>query len=414
MAGIVAAETDNGAGVAGIGFSGVRVMPVTVLGADGTGQDSDIIEGVVYAADHDADVILMSFSNPGYSELLQAAVDYAWENGVVLVAATGNDGSSAPQFPAGDRGVIGVSNTDQSDALNGSSNYGQDVFLGAPGTSIATTSAGGGYTAITGTSASAAEVAGAAALIKANSGAANGVIVSRLAKNAEAVGTRDQTGNGRLNLDRAVTDTSTGSVQPAGAAPIGGGGPFVGPYVAAANNFTASPLTQSVAAGSTDNDFTWTFTATNSGNEATSTFTIHADWPAPQSTNSSGANYVSVSGTCDGPFAIGIGPLARVITITQSGTAGGSGRCASGETLIVNYLNVTAPTPSTPPQTYTFDFDDNAVGADPTVTVTAPVIRSTSTSVTCVPSSVALNQGSVCTATVTERPRARSQPRPDR
>ena len=165
-------------------------MPVTVLGADGTGQDSEIIEGVVYAAEHDADVILMAFSNPGYSEMLQAAIDYAWDEGAVLVAATGNDGSSAAQFPAGDRGVIGVSNTDQNDALNGSSNYGQDVFLGAPGTGIATTSAGGGYTSITGTSASAAEVAGAAALIKANSGASNGVIVSRLAKNAEPAGTQ--------------------------------------------------------------------------------------------------------------------------------------------------------------------------------------------------------------------------------
>ncbi len=109
-------------------------MPVTVLGADGTGQDSDIIEGVVYAAEHDADVILMAFSNPGYSEMLQAAIDYAWDEGAVLVAATGNDGSSSPQFPAGDRGVIGVSNTDQNDALAGSSNYGQAVFLGAPGT----------------------------------------------------------------------------------------------------------------------------------------------------------------------------------------------------------------------------------------------------------------------------------------
>ncbi len=65
MAGIVAAETNNGAGIAGVGYAGVRVMPVTVLGADGTGQDSDVIEGVVYAADHDADVILMAFSNPG-------------------------------------------------------------------------------------------------------------------------------------------------------------------------------------------------------------------------------------------------------------------------------------------------------------------------------------------------------------
>ena len=117
MAGIVAAETNNGAGVAGVGYAGVQVMPVTVLGADGTGQDSEIIEGVVYAAEHDADVILMAFSNPGYSEMLQAAIDYAWDEGAVLVAAAGNDGSSSPQFPAGDRGVIGVSNTDQNDAL---------------------------------------------------------------------------------------------------------------------------------------------------------------------------------------------------------------------------------------------------------------------------------------------------------
>ena len=79
-------------------------------------------------------------------------------------------------------------------------------------------------------------MAGAAALIKAASGAANGVIVSRLARNAEAAGTRDQTGNGRLNLDRAIADTSTASVQPQGAAPVAGGGPFVGPYVAAARN----------------------------------------------------------------------------------------------------------------------------------------------------------------------------------
>ena len=94
MAGIVAASTDNGIGIAGIGYAGVRVMPVTVLGADGTGNDSDIISGVLYAADHGADVILMSFSNPGYSDALQAAIDYVWSKGAVVVAATGNDGSS--------------------------------------------------------------------------------------------------------------------------------------------------------------------------------------------------------------------------------------------------------------------------------------------------------------------------------
>ena len=95
MAGIVAAEASNGVGIAGVGFDEVSVMPVTVLDADGTGQDSDIISGVVWATDHGADVILMAFSSPSYSPSLQAALDYAWAHDVVLVAATGNDGTSA-------------------------------------------------------------------------------------------------------------------------------------------------------------------------------------------------------------------------------------------------------------------------------------------------------------------------------
>ncbi len=235
MAGIIAAATDNGQGIAGIGYAGVKVMPITVLDANGAGTDSDIIQGVVYAVDHGADVINMSFSNPGYSAALQAAIDYAWAHNVVVVAATGNDGSSTATFPAGDRGVIGVSNTDQADALNASSNYGVDTFLAAPGTDILTLAAGGGTTSVTGTSASSAEVAAAAALLRANDpSASNGVIVSRLARTADAAGTADQTGNGRLNLARAIADTGTDSIQPAGAAPVGGGGPIVGPYTAAA------------------------------------------------------------------------------------------------------------------------------------------------------------------------------------
>ncbi|MDQ1605235.1 MAG: thermitase, partial [Actinomycetota bacterium] len=235
MAGIIAASTNNGQDVAGVAYSGVKVQPVTVLGADGTGQDSDIIAGVVWAADHGADVILMSFSNPGYSPALQSAIDYAWSHGAVVVAATGNDGSATAHFPAGDRGVVGVSNTQQDDSLNPSSNYGDDTFLGAPGTDIVTTAAGGGTTSVTGTSASAAIVAGTAALLKAaDSSASNGVIVGRLARNADPAGTAAQTGNGRVNLSRALTDTATDAVKPAGAAPVGSGGPLVGPYVIAA------------------------------------------------------------------------------------------------------------------------------------------------------------------------------------
>src|SRR4029079_19489192 len=101
---IGAGATDHGLGRGGVGYAGVRVMPVTVLGADGLGQDSDIIEGIVWAVQHGADVINMSFSNPGFSTGLQAAIDYAWSNDVVVVAAAGNDGSHTATFPAGDRG----------------------------------------------------------------------------------------------------------------------------------------------------------------------------------------------------------------------------------------------------------------------------------------------------------------------
>src|SRR5205823_8819865 len=182
--------------------------------------------------------ILMAFSNPGFSPALQAALDYAWARGSVLVAAAGNDGADVATFPAGDRGVIGVANTDQTDALNASSNYGPAAFMAAPGTDIVTTASGGGIATVSGTSAAAAEVAGAAALLQAlDPAASNGAIVGRLARDADPT-TSSGTGNGRLNLARAAADTATTAIEPAGTAPVGDGGPIVGPYVVAATNRT--------------------------------------------------------------------------------------------------------------------------------------------------------------------------------
>ncbi len=250
-------------------------MPVTVLDADGLGRDSDIIEGIVWAVDHGANVVNLSFSNPGYSAALQAAIDYAWDHDVIVVAATGNEGSSATTYPAGDHGVVGVSNTNESDRLDGSSNHGADTFLGAPGTDIVTLRPGGGTTSISGTSASSAEVAGAAALLRAiDPGASNGVIVGRLARSAAPVGTRSETGNGRLDLAQAAADDGSDPLKPAGAAPTGPGGPFVGPYVAAAvtwiggTNGKSGPATTSPGAG-----FSYTLRVTGNGNQGNITIT---------------------------------------------------------------------------------------------------------------------------------------------
>ena len=99
----------------------------------------------------------MGFSNPDFSPYLQEAIDLAWAQGAVLVAATGNDSSSQPTYPAGDRAVVGVTATDENDALLDGSNYGPAVFLAAPGKFIYTTAVGpvnsDSYTVISGTSA---------------------------------------------------------------------------------------------------------------------------------------------------------------------------------------------------------------------------------------------------------------------
>lgn len=231
LAGIAAARTDNGLGVAGTAYAGVRLQSVQVLDAQGNGVDSDIIAGILWAADNGAAVILMGFSNPGQSQALQAAVDYAWAKGAVLVAATGNDGSSSATYPAGAAHVMGVAGTDRDDALAASSNSGTATFIAAPGVAIPTLGQDDGVASVTGTSAAAAQVAGAAALLRAaDATASNAVVVGRLARTAQAIGTGG--GNGLLNLGRAAADSGTEPVDPAGVS--AGGGPVVGPYRAAA------------------------------------------------------------------------------------------------------------------------------------------------------------------------------------
>src|SRR6185436_8948355 len=219
VASIAAANADNGQGIAGVGYDMVDVMPVQVLRADGTGQDSDIIAGLVWATDHGADVALMAFSNPGYSDALQDAVNYAWNHGVVVVAAAGNDGATTPNYPAGDEKVVGVGATNQNDELWSGSNASNAVFITAPGVNIAADSVGGGTDSITGTSAAAAITAGAAAQLRSvDPFASPGTIVSRLARNADPDG---GVGNGRVNLARALNDGTTDEVVPKGA-PGGG------------------------------------------------------------------------------------------------------------------------------------------------------------------------------------------------
>ncbi len=325
MAGIAAADTNDGVGIAGVAYGNVDLLSVQVLDATGAGADSDIIGGVLWATDHGADVILMAFSNPGSSAALQLAIDYAWSHGVILVAATGNDGTSFPTYPAGSRHVMGVSGTDEHDALADMSNSGTDTFIAAPGVAIPAPWPDGGWTTVSGTSAAAAEVAGAAALLRAiDPNAANGVVVGRLARTAEPAGSPGQTGNGRIDLYRAVRTRAGGSVDPAGAA---GGGPFVGPYTAAATKYwvgcadtnwstNGNWSTSSTAACSGGAPTTGATTAAGSGDTATIT-TGRASYP---NVASGGITIQSLTINGGGSLTVAGGTLSMTGTMTVNGS----------------------------------------------------------------------------------------------
>src|SRR5438876_1037250 len=94
VAGIVAADSDNGIGVAGYCWA-CRLMPVKVLGADGTGFVSGLAQGIVWAADHGARVINASLGSPVDDLTLTSAVQYAWLRGVPVVAEAGGSGTGA-------------------------------------------------------------------------------------------------------------------------------------------------------------------------------------------------------------------------------------------------------------------------------------------------------------------------------
>lgn len=169
-AGVAAAATDNGEGIAGVAWA-ASILPVRVLDEDGAGFDDDIAAGIAWAADHDADVILLALGGPGDSDVLREAVGYATGRGAVVVAAAGNDASDEPNFPAAIREVIAVSATDTSGVFAWFSTRGEWVDVAAPGLDVMATDISEGpigtYTAGDGTSLSAALVAGVAALVRA-------------------------------------------------------------------------------------------------------------------------------------------------------------------------------------------------------------------------------------------------------
>lgn len=217
-AGIAAAHTHNGVGIAGVAawnsnlasaHTAVQLMPVKVLNDQGYGAFTDIARGITWAADNGAHIISLSLGGTAGTQQLHDAVNYAWNRGCLVVAAAGNNGSNAPFYPAFYENALAVAATDPSDTLTSFSQYGAWVDIAAPGHAILSTVPGGGYEAWSGTSMACPHVAGAAALIWSRAPSlSNQQLRQALENNADPYqpywfgGIGD--GKGRLNLHRAL------------------------------------------------------------------------------------------------------------------------------------------------------------------------------------------------------------------
>jgi subtilisin family serine protease len=217
IAGIIGATANNGTGVAGI-CARARVMPIKVLDDVGYGDDANIAQGLIWATDNGARVVNMSLAGPSKSKTLADAIKYATGRGVVVVAATGNEGSMAPNYPASYDGVIGVGATDVNDLWMEESNYGPYVDVVAPGVSIKSSFPalksydGTQYEVSTGTSMAAGFVSGLAALILSKNGAMSDEQVKGImlvsADDLGQTGWDRYFGYGRINAAKALRFTS--------------------------------------------------------------------------------------------------------------------------------------------------------------------------------------------------------------
>jgi thermitase len=172
VAGLAAATTNNGVGVAGVGYR-CSILPLKVLDSSGTGSYSAVAAAIRYASLHGARVINLSLGGSVPSATLQASVDAAVERGCVVIAAAGNAGSTDRHYPAACPNAIAVGASTPADLRASFTNYGPWVDLAAPGTNLLSSyptypvsmGSGGMYRLMSGTSMSTPVVSGVAGLL---------------------------------------------------------------------------------------------------------------------------------------------------------------------------------------------------------------------------------------------------------
>jgi len=212
MAGLIAANTDNSLGIAGICWD-CKVLAIKSMGSDGTGTTWNVAQGITYAVTQNADVINLSLGGPSNDWTMEDAINTAYAQDIVVVAAAGNENTTAYLYPGALPHVLSVAATNQTDVRLAFSNHGYWVNIAAPGNSLLTTSIGGGYSNPSGTSGATAITAGIVGLVKdQNPSWSADHVMSRVACAAEDIsainpGFENYLGSGRVNAYRALTFT---------------------------------------------------------------------------------------------------------------------------------------------------------------------------------------------------------------
>ncbi|MEQ8845705.1 MAG: S8 family serine peptidase [Phycisphaerales bacterium] len=220
-AGIAGGDTNNGRGIAGLGWD-CSILPVKVLGFLGSGTEPDVAAGIVWAADNGADVISLSLGAPSFGPVLEDAVNYAAALDVVIVAATGNTAGAAVFAPARFDNTIAVGATDNRDNIASFTTTGPEMTVTAPGVDVWSTwdtlalfGPTDGYTFQSGTSMATPHVAGLAGLIlSANPSLSRTEVQSILETTSVdlgAPGFDPVFGHGRIDAFEAVSAALAGS-----------------------------------------------------------------------------------------------------------------------------------------------------------------------------------------------------------
>jgi thermitase len=212
VSGTISANTNNATGVSGVAFNSPIVMCKALATAAGTGLTSDIANCINWVSGQGIKVLSMSLGG-GDNATLKAAVQKAYNNGngVLIVAAAGNDGNATLNYPAAYPEVVSVAATDNKDHRASFSNANSDVEVAGPGVNVESTYTGGLYMSLSGTSMATPHVAGVAAVIAdLNPTATAATLRSKLDAAVDDIGPagRDTSfGFGRVNLCKAAGGT---------------------------------------------------------------------------------------------------------------------------------------------------------------------------------------------------------------